>query len=151
MKSAVFSVLLACALVSGCAHNQSEIKTEAKSEPVTNVTGSLGDRMRDLIEQEKSITPEQRAALLALSERVGKQQAQNQQLINQSKSLLMKEILSPNYNSRKANAIAKTIRNLYDEKIHVTIDAMQEAKSILNRLENREVFMNRMMDGVGRW
>ena len=137
--------------LSACSHSHHEIKTEAKSEPVTNAPGSLKERMVELIQQEKEITEDQRASLLALADRVTKEQAANQVLMNQSKSLLLKELLSPNYNTKKANSIANSIRKLYDKQLHVTINAMQEAKVILNRLQNREVFMNRMMDSGGRW
>jgi hypothetical protein len=136
--------------LSACSHSHHEIKSEARSEPVTNAPGSLKERMVELIQQEKEITEDQRNSLLALADRVTKEQAANQVLMNQSKSLLLKELLSPNYSTKKANSIANSIRNLYDKQLHVTINAMQEAKAILNRLQNREVFMNRMMESGGR-
>ncbi|NDG85634.1 MAG: hypothetical protein EBX52_11455 [Proteobacteria bacterium] len=144
----VFAVLV---LVSACSHNTREIRAEARSEPVTTAPGSLKDRMIELIQQDKNITPDQRESLLALAEKVTKEQAANQLLLTQSKSLLLKELLSPNYDVKKANSIARTIRKLYDKQLHVTINAMQEAKTILNRLQNREVFMNRLMENGGRW
>jgi hypothetical protein len=136
--------------LSACSHSHHEIKSEARSEPVTNAPGSLKERMVELIQQEKEITEDQRNSLLALADRVTKEQAANQVLMNQSKSLLLKELLSPNYSTKRANSIANSIRNLYDKQLHVTINAMQEAKAILNRLQNREVFMNRMMESGGR-
>jgi len=144
----LFSLVL---FVSACAHSSREITVEAKSEPVTNAPGSLKERMIELIRNEPNITESQRSSLLALADRVSAEQAANQQLLNQKKSLLMKEILSPGYDVKRANSIAKSIRNLYDKQLHVTINAMQEAKTILNRLQNREVFMNRLMENGGRW
>jgi hypothetical protein len=144
----VFSIVL---FASACAHSSREITAEARSEPVTNAPGALKDRMVDLIQNDPNVTESQRASLLALSDRVSAEQAASRQLLNQKKSLLMKEILSPNYDVKRANTIAKSIRNLYDKQLHTTINAMQEAKTILNRLQNREVFMNRLMDNAGRW
>jgi hypothetical protein len=153
MKTKILAILTVSTLITLTACSTStkrEITEEAKKEPVTASHRNLTERLTDLINADTQITAEQKTALLSLVEKVSAENRELQLTINQKKSLLMKELLSPNYSRTRSKAMVSSIVSLDKKQLNNTLNALTEAKKILGKRENSEVLMERIMEAGGR-
>jgi uncharacterized membrane protein YkoI len=136
--------------LTSCAPSTHAIRQEAHEEPEIHHASDLKGRMAELIEKDSSITDEQKSRLMSLVDRSSAKGRELQTRMNQSKSLLMKELLSQNYSKKRADAIVHTLQRISNQQLSNTIASMEEAKEILGRRQNSEVYMDKLLEAGGR-
>jgi hypothetical protein len=127
-------ILLAGIATSGCASSTNKA-LDAKIEqeaPVANRQG-LKDEATRLIENDKDLSYDQKKQLSILRTQLS---AQLDDISGQSlklRSVLVEEVLSPNYSLGEVSLIKRRMKNLEDKRLTLIFDGVDKANSILGR------------------
>jgi hypothetical protein len=134
----------------GCAQTplDKRVDREVAQENTINTQADLKSEASRIIQTTPGLTDEQRIKLGALRKTT---RAQTDALWTQSvklRSVLMKDLITTNYNENEVELIKKKIKDLEDKRLSVTFNAVEQANTILghNILKNQEPIMDTFFD-----
>lgn len=138
MKSTklTFVVIASSIMVAiGCATQAEKKEIEREVAAETNITSQadLDQQSSQLIETAPGLTDAQRAELISLRESTRmKTEALNQESLR-LRSLLVKDMLSDNYDLSKAQLLKNKIKKAEEKKLSNFLDAVSKANRILGK------------------
>jgi PBP1b-binding outer membrane lipoprotein LpoB len=141
-----FTILSMVLAFQGCAHSQTDKELDQKLAQETEVKSraDLKQEMKDRIDTAAGLTDEQRSQLNSLREATQQKVSQLSRQSLQLKSVLVKDLVSTNYNEDEVNLIKKRIHDLEEKKVSTLFDAADQANRIMghNAVKNQQVFNN---------
>jgi hypothetical protein len=136
MKNYRMGLFLVSALaLQGCAHGKAEkrIDDQLAAEPQVSSRTELSQQAERLISTAPGLTEEQKTRLLQLSVSV---RAQGDEYRKESlllRELLIKDVISSDYNAQEVSLVKKRIRKLEEKRVATIFDAVETANRILGR------------------
>jgi PBP1b-binding outer membrane lipoprotein LpoB len=145
---------LAALALQGCAHSAAErhVDQEVAQETAVKSRSDIGAEAGALIQTAPGLSDDQRARLSAVR---ASTHAQLDELGAQSlklRALLVKDLISTDYNEDEVELIKKRIKKLENKRLSVIFGAVEQTNSILGReaAANRrmmdEIFQARVVD-----
>lgn len=130
-KIAIIGVAL---LLGACASTSSRVLDNKLSDSSSVKDGAgLQAEAKELVEKSQDLTAEQKAQITELRISVSnKMEAMNRQALT-LRYVLMKDMLSPDYNAQEVVLIKNRMRELEDSKLSVIFDSIEKANRILGR------------------
>ena len=109
-------------------------------ESSINSQADLNAEATHQIEKAENISEEQRSQLLALREKTRAQTLEQNKESLRLKSVLVKELLSTDYDRKEVAGLKRKIRKTDDRKLSILLDSIQKTNVILGRqaLSNRD-------------
>lgn len=148
-------LLFAALALAGCASSPTQgsapLTQEARREPVSSSTQSLNQRLEELVEGDASLTRERKDELLAVLRRMAAKNEEILTLMNQKKSLLVKELLSQPYRKNRAESLKRSILKLNDERARNGLQALEQLKEVMGHQDNPQTVLEKVMDMGGRY
>lgn len=137
-------------LTQGCTHSsKSSRELEEKVSNESNVTNrqELRQEAKETLDNAGSLTPEQKAKLLALqADAQSKIDALNQESLR-LRSVLIKDVMATNYNEREVNLIKRKLKDVENKRLATIFTAVEDANKILGRkAEYHSDVMNRFFE-----
>jgi hypothetical protein len=122
-------------ILQGCAHSALEkhVDQEVTQESAVKNNADLRAEADQLIETAPGLSADQRARLSALRNTT---RAQTDEMWAQSlklRSVLIKDLITTNYNEDEVELIKQRIRNLEDKRLSLMFSAVERANTILGR------------------
>jgi hypothetical protein len=144
-------VLAPLTILFSCAHEPSEkekINAELQTQPAVSMGGSVAMESRKMIEENTSITAEQKTKLLDLQARLAGQAAAYRQEVGKLKMLLVKDLMDPSSEPRHVSKIKDRIIDLDRKNVKGMLDGFDEAQKILGRrsYEDERLYRAFLMD-----
>lgn len=142
---AMISLLALFALVS-CSSKSQQRELEAKAAESKVQDGkALGNKIHDLIHSSKTLTEVQKTELEAIMT-ANKQKAD--ELTGKSfqyRGVLVKSLLSGNYNQKEVNILKKDIAKIEKAKLKNTFDTIDKITSIVAKHEEKQKIYNHLI------
>ena len=132
IRSSIF-LLLAGLSAAGCSTTSKNLDAKIAQEPAIKNRQELKDEAARLIENDKELSSEQKTRLSALRSQLS---AQLDDISIQSlrlRSVLVEEILSPNYSMDEVSLIKGRLKGLEDKRLSLMFNGIDQANSILGR------------------
>lgn len=126
-------LLTACVLVTGCSTTGQKLDEKLAAEPAKTSRAEIRAETDFLIENDASLSDDQKKRLSILRSNIS---AKLDELSDQSlklRSVLVEEILSPNYSMNEVSLIKKRLKKIEDRRLTVMFDGVDQANSILGR------------------
>ncbi|HEX7675824.1 MAG TPA: hypothetical protein VF412_16725 [Bdellovibrio sp.] len=137
---------IALALTAGCAQKTIEkVNNEVATAPAVKNTSQLRQEAQDLIEK-SNLSPEIKTQLLALKASSSQQMQGLREESLKLRALLIKTVLSPNYNKKEVDVIHSKIRKNQNQYLAVMFDTVDKANGILGRETKADEQNERMME-----
>jgi hypothetical protein len=145
--------LLAVA-ATGCAHNgatEKNLDAKVATEQPTPASDEISAKADRLVSQHPDLSAQQRSDLNVLKTRT---QAKLTQMRDESlklRSVLVEDVLSPNYNKKEVSLIQKRMQKLEGARLTVMFRAVDEAGRILGRsgVQNQQLIQG-MLEPKGQ-
>ena len=133
MKSTIqlFAVILA---FSSCSTIGNKKLDQKMSEaPTVNSRSELQTEARNSIDNAINLTDDQKAKLTQLRYSVSTQSDEFNRQSLELRSILLKDLLSSNYNAKEVGLIKTRMRKLEERRLSMTFDSVEKANVILGR------------------
>jgi hypothetical protein len=155
-KCAIAAAVVLALIAQGCASSalNRKIDNEMAQETSIKTHADLRNETGQLIQTAPGLTAEQRSKLATLRDST---RAQLDTMWMQSlklRSLLLKDLVSANYDVDEVELIKRRIRDLESKRLTVTFDAVEQANQILGHetYESRQRIMDAFFEGHrGGW
>ncbi len=125
------SVLLFVACANATLEKGIDQKISQENEVQTR--SDLNNEVSEAVENAKDVTPEQKIQLFALRSSVRQQIDDNWQKSLKLKSVLIKELITSNYNENEVSLIKQRLKKLESQRLAITFDAIDQTNKILGR------------------
>lgn len=133
MKMQTLVCVLAFA-AAGCASSGSrELDQKISQEPPVESRRQVQTEADQKIATDSQLTPDQKARLSALRTSVSAQLDDVSRQSLKLRSVLIEEILSPNYSLEEVSLIKSRLKKLEDKRLSLMFDGVDEANKILGR------------------
>jgi uncharacterized membrane protein len=121
-------------ILGGCASTQTEKQLDEKisQEPALN-QADLAKETKTQIDTATGITENQRTQLTELRRATNRQTKEISEESLKLRSVLVKELISPNYDADMVSLIEKKLRKLEDKRLSVIFNAVEKVNDILGR------------------
>lgn len=140
---------LAALILSACTTTATRTNLDEKLTQEVQVKDRTGlaAESKDLIEKADALTPTQKTGLLALREATRQKMIEMQKESVKLRSVLIQDVLSPNYNQKEINLIKNRISKLEKNRVTVIFNTVDEANRILGRtqFENKDRLVEELM------
>jgi hypothetical protein len=124
------ALLFASLAITGCA-GQKALDAKVAKEPAVQNSAELHLKADRLLQEDKSITPEQRQKIQELRASVQPQLAEIGQHELRLRTVLLEELMSPNYSIDEVALIKKRLKKLEDRRLALTFKLVDDTTSIL--------------------
>lgn len=126
--------LLVAMALQGCATSSiHKLDEKLGQEQAVTTRTELRAEAGQTIEKAQGLTPEQRQALESLKTTAGAQIDQYGQQSFKLRAILVKDLISTNYDMDEVNLIKARLSDLEDRRLNVIFDAIAKANTILGR------------------
>jgi hypothetical protein len=152
-----FSLILCSAilLATGCASSSvspsAPLTREAREEPVNSSYQSLSRRLEDLVESDQALSRFRKDELLGVLRRMAERNEEIQTLMNQKKSLLVKELLAYPYRKSRVESLKRSILKLNEDRARNGLQALDQLKEVMGHQDNPQKVMDRVIEMGGRF
>ncbi len=152
-----FSLILCSAilLATGCASSSvspsAPLTQEARREPVNSSSQSLSQRLEDLVESDSALSRSRKDELLGVLRQMAAKNEEIQTLMNQKKSLLVKELLAYPYRKSRVESLKRSILKLNEERARNGLQALDQLKEVMGHQDNPQKVMDRVIEMGGRF
>jgi hypothetical protein len=152
-----FSLILCSAilLATGCASSSvspsAPLTQEARREPVNSSSQSLSQRLEDLVESDSALSRSRKDELLGVLRQMAAKNEEIQTLMNQKKSLLVKELLAFPYRKSRVESLKRSILKLNEERARNGLQALDQLKEVMGHQDNPQKVMDRVIEMGGRF
>ena len=136
-----------------CAHTEVEKQLDRKVAAETQVrtTQALEKETGLLVENAPGLTPVQRQKLLNLRDGTRTQMDRLQEDSLKLRAILIKDILSPQYNENEVDLVKNRIRSVEKKRLSLIINKIEKANEILGReAESHSPVVRNMLRGEDR-
>lgn len=133
---------LACLAAAGCASSTNKALDQKLSEqPAPANRREVLSKADQRIADSKDLSEDQRKRLTILRDQVTSQIDDINKQSLKLRSVLVEEILSPNYDLDEVNLIKRRLKKLEDKRLSLMFDGVDQANTILGRqaLEHRNM------------
>ncbi len=128
-----FAALMMGWLTSGCSSNGKKVDKELAQERAPKNRAELRETSSHLIDEAVNVTPDQKMRLYALQLKVRNEIDEANEESLKLKSLVVKNLISPDYHETKNRVLKSRIKKLEGKKVNLVLDAVDEANKILGR------------------
>jgi len=146
-RRALVILALAFAALSGCSGTQKAIDTKVAQETNVHNNADLRSEADRLIENDADLNADQKQKLADLHTSIS---AQTREITKQElrlRSVLVEELLSPDYSIDEVALIKKRLKNLEKRRLSLLFNGVDQANSILGHLAHtRSPMMRAMME-----
>lgn len=142
---AMFSLLALFALVS-CSSKSQQRELQAKAAESKVQDGqALGNKIHDLIHSSKTLTDAQKTELESIMSENKKTADELTEKSFQYRGVLVKSLLSGNYNQKEVNILKKDIEKIEKAKLKNTFDTIDKITSIVAKHEEKQKFYDHLI------
>jgi hypothetical protein len=152
MKTTRFGILILTALTAqACAHRVTEQRIDKKvaQESDVNTPAELTAEVDQAIQSAPGVTPEQKAQLVRLRDSTRKEVDALEEEGLQLRAVLVKDLVSPDYDLAEVEQIKKRIKKIEDQKVTALFNCVEGAHAILGRQSSSHQKMLRAMMNAG--
>jgi sugar-specific transcriptional regulator TrmB len=138
-------LLLQSAILVSCSSPTHNVDEDLKKEPTPNGRKELGESASRLIDEAQNITSDQKARLYQLQARIRNELdvAQGESL--KVRSLIVKNLISPDYQERKNRELKRRLRELEGQRLTILLNAVDDANRILGNTNQKNDRILRQM------
>lgn len=142
---AMISLLVLFALTSCASHKlEHDLSVKAKESNV-NDGKALGQTINELINSSNTLTDQQKKDLENIMT-ANKQKADElTEKSFQYRSVLIKSLLSGNFNAKEVSILKKKIKTIEDQKLKNTFDTVEKITNIVAKHEQNEKFVDHLL------
>jgi hypothetical protein len=127
-------ILLFCLLFASCSGTRSkELDKKLTDQPAIQSNQQLQRETDQEIAQDSHLSPDQKAKLEALKTKISSELDQNSKQSLKLRSVLVEELLSPEYSVDEVDLIKSRLKKLEDMRLSLMFDGVDQASSILGR------------------
>lgn len=132
-RSGWIVVVAGLLLMQGCASNEVEQRLDEKLAQETQIKhrDDLRAESKNLIDSAQGLTAGQKTELTQLRKATT---AEMDKITNDSlrlRSILIKDIMSPNYNAKEVDLIKRRLQDVEDKRVDLMMDAADKANKIM--------------------
>ncbi len=132
---------LALTLLGACSSaTKKEIEQEKAQFSDIQTREEMVANARQMLEESEELTQDEKAKLADLFAQVREESSKINAEISRSKSVLFKELTTKSYSEKKTLVLKNSIKNLYDKKIDLMMDAFKKSRKILGLKSAPEKF-----------
>jgi hypothetical protein len=152
-KNLFFSaMLLGVFVTSGCVSKETKesLNEKVAVESKVNSKAEFQDELQKSIENANNLTPAQKEQLLALRDQTHAKMASYQEECLKLKSVLIKDIISPNYNEAEVRLIKSRLRKLETRRLNSMFETIEQANKIMGReaMHNEAILQSMYSNGA---
>jgi Spy/CpxP family protein refolding chaperone len=127
------ATVLATVSLAGCASSNRALDSKLAQEPPVKNSNQLSQEADQLIRDDQYMTPEQKTKVQALRESAKSQFSQIEQHELRLRTVLLEELLSPNYNLDEVAMIKTRLKDLEGQRLALSFKMIDDTKTILGR------------------
>jgi PBP1b-binding outer membrane lipoprotein LpoB len=133
MKLILSSLFIAAALLGCASSGNKKLDQKMAQESKVSSTSDLRLEAQKSIESAINLTSEQKEKLNQLRKSVSNQTDEFNKKSLELRSILLTDLLAPNYNANEVRVIKSRMRKLEDQRLSMIFDAADKANVILDR------------------
>lgn len=145
------SLMLGVFLFTGCVSKKTnETLNEKVAESKVNTKTELQDDVKTAVENAKNLTPAQKQQLFELHNQTQAKMASYQQECLRLKSVLIKDVISPDYNGKEVNLIQSRLRKIENRRLNTMFETIAKANKIMGReaMHNEAILQSMYSNGA---
>lgn len=148
MKAQNLCIAVVALALAGCASTNKKLDEKVSQETKVQSQAGLDKKTADLIESSPSLTPAQKASLMALRDSARKQIDQIQADSLKLRTVLVEDVLAKKYNLREVAQIKNRMAKLDAKRNKVIFDTVEKANGVLGRepIENKSALFLNMIE-----
>lgn len=154
--SRVFWMFAATLILNGCATDQADRNLDEKlsQQRVTQTVQEIREQAIERIAKSGTINSEEKEKLTALREEIASQDAELREKSLKLRSILVKDVLSQNYDSDEVALVQERLKSVEHERLSILLAAVRQTNVILGRWASKnqresEQFYDDMMRETG--
>ena len=144
--------LIAAAMMVGCATTDKKLDQKIQAEgPAIQNRSDLDKEATSLIASSNDLSKEQKTALLVLRDNTSKRLDQMRKESLKLRSLLVKDMLSSNYNADEVNELKDRMRELEHQKLALIFSTVDNANRVLGHgdIRQKDLILMNFTDAPG--
>jgi hypothetical protein len=142
------SLILVALFVSSCAtqkNKEIEVNDQVARTHVSD-TQTLGGTIHDLIANSKTLTEAQKKELVTILDANKKRAEQLTEKSFKFRGVMIEELLSGNMDTNKVKILKKNIKEVENEKLKNTFDAVEKISAIVSKHPENEQFTQHLIN-----
>ncbi|MGZ3650201.1 MAG: hypothetical protein ACXVB9_20535 [Bdellovibrionota bacterium] len=146
-RRALMILAFAFAALSACSGTQKAIDTKVAQETAVKNNADLRSEADRMIENDAALNADQKQRLTALRTSISAQTSDIAKQELRLRSVLVEELLSPNYSIDEVALIKKRLKKLEKQRLSLLFNGVDQANAILGHLAHtRSPMMRAMME-----